>query len=129
MTRIILISLFTIFTTAVFSQTSSNSDKPDKLTEAQKIEVLIRSIEKLEGAEFIRNGEAHTAKSAAEHLRMKLRKSRGRIKTAELFIEKIASESSMSGDPYLIKFANGKKVRSRDFLNKKLKQIEKYEGK
>ncbi len=57
------------------------------------------------GCEFERNGSWHDAKTARAHLQKKydyLRK-RGMADTAELFIERGASKSSMSGKPYRVR--------------------------
>ncbi|MFN8257371.1 MAG: DUF5329 family protein [Bacteroidales bacterium] len=95
------------------------------LTEKQKIEGLIKSIENLKDAQFWRNGEYHTPKEAADHLRMKLGKAGNRIKTAHQFIDNIATKSSMSGEVYKIKFKDGKVMESKTFLYQKLTEIEK----
>jgi len=55
---------------------------------------------------FVRNGIAHPAPEARKHLSEKLRAARSRISTAEDFIRGIASKSSMSGEPYLIRCDN-----------------------
>lgn len=57
------------------------------------------------GCEFERNGSWHDAKAARAHLQKKydyLRK-RGMADTAESFIERGASRSSMSGKPYRVR--------------------------
>jgi len=93
------------------------------LSETQKIESLISSIESLKGAVFIRNGSEYSAVQAAHHMRMKWDKAGSRVKTAEDFIEKCASESSMSGEKYQIRFANGKTENSGDYLHEELRKI------
>lgn len=52
---------------------------------------------------FVRNGTAYKATEARDHLAQKLNYAKGRIATAEEFILKLATESSMSGTPYLIR--------------------------
>lgn len=57
------------------------------------------------GCEFERNGSWHDAKAARAHLQKKydyLRK-RNMADTAELFIERAASKSSMSGKAYRVR--------------------------
>ncbi len=93
------------------------------LTEDQKIERLIRSIAELKDATFIRNGDEHTAAAAADHLRTKWQRGKKHAKTAEDFIENIASKSSMSGKPYTIRFKDGKEVESGTFLREQLKKL------
>lgn len=95
-----------------------------RLSDREKIERLIQSIESLEGATFIRNGDEHSAKDAAKHLRTKLKRAGKRVKTANDFIEGLATQSSMSGKPYQIRFADGRTVACGEFLKKKLGEIE-----
>jgi hypothetical protein len=94
------------------------------LTEEQKIDALIHSIEVLPDAQFIRNGNEHDGKAAAEHLRQKRRYAGDRIKTASDFIACCASRSSVTGEPYRIRFANGETVDAEAFLRAELKRIE-----
>jgi len=94
------------------------------LTEQQKIDALIHSVEVLPGAQFIRNGSVHDGKAAAEHLQMKRHYAGSRIKTADDFIECCASRSSFSGLPYQIRFANGQTVNADVFFRAELKRIE-----
>lgn len=109
---VILLSIFSIF-----------QSKP--LTEAQKINKLISYIESLQGASFIRNGDTHTCKEAAEHLRLKYKSASDKAKTAKDFINNLATKSSMSGKFYQIKLADGKVYKSQDLLLAKLKELEK----
>jgi hypothetical protein len=94
------------------------------LSEAQKIEALIGSIEHLQGAVFIRNGTEHAAPEAAAHLRRKLDYAGKRIRTAEQFIDMLATGSSMSGKPYKIRFADGHTVESAVFFREQLRKLE-----
>ena len=98
------------------------------LTEQQKIDALIHSIEVLPDAQFIRNGSAHDGKAAAEHMQKKRRYAGDRIKTASDFIVCCASRSSMSGKPYQIRFASGETVDAEVFLRAELKRIEASPG-
>lgn len=86
------------------------------LTEAEKIEKLIAQVEALQGATFIRNGSSHDAKDAAAHLRRKLGAQRSSIKTVDDFIRLCGTGSSISGDKYLIRFADGREVECAAFL-------------
>lgn len=90
-------------------------------SEAAKIQYLIASVEALEGAKFIRNGSAHDARAASGHLRLKLRAAGNKVKTAEDFIKFCASRSSITGEPYLVQFADGTTVKSEVFFRNKLK--------
>lgn len=93
------------------------------MTESQKIEALISSIENLGDAKFRRNGKDYEAKEAASHLRRKLDSAGGRVTTAEQFIEHLASKSSTSGEAYEIRFADGKTVKTADFLRAELEKL------
>jgi hypothetical protein len=94
------------------------------LTETQKIEALIKHIGELKNAKFVRNGTEYDAKTAARFLRGKWDSNKAAIKTALDFIEKAASNSSTSGKPYLIRFKDGKEVKSGDYLRAELKKLE-----
>ena len=88
--------------------------------EAAKIQYLIASIEALAGATFIRNGNNYDARSASNHLRLKLKNAGGRVTTAEDFIRYCGSKSSITGLPYLIKLADGTTVKAEAFFRKRL---------
>lgn len=68
---------------------------------------------------FIRNGKQHTADEAVKHLEMKYHRVSKRIDTAETFIDRIASESSLTGKPYFID-CDGTPVPTRQWLTAKL---------
>lgn len=112
-----LVSILMLFCSLAFL---SFAQSKAPLTETQKIEALIKAVEQLKDAKFYRNGDLHDAAAAAKHLRMKWEKAGSRVKTAIDFIEKIASKSSMSGEPYKIVYANGKSVLARQFFYEKL---------
>jgi hypothetical protein len=88
--------------------------------EIKKINFLIESVEKLQGAKFIRNGSEHGGKEAAEHLKMKLQKAGDRVKTADDFIRLCASKSYLSGKPYQIRYDNGKTINSEQYFREQL---------
>lgn len=88
--------------------------------EDQRIEFLITAIAEMQDATFVRNGSEYDAQHAADHMRLKLRYAGSRVNTAEDFITCCATGSSMSGEPYTIKFADGRIVPSADFLREKL---------
>ena len=73
-------------------------------TEKEKIESLIKHIEGLKDATFVRNDSDYDAKTAARFLRGKWRAQEKNIKTATDFVDKAASVSSTSGKPYVIRF-------------------------
>jgi hypothetical protein len=74
------------------------------------------------GCQFNRNGNWHEGPEARSHLRKKydyLLK-RNLVTTAESFIERAASESSMSGKDYLVRCGGGKPVASARYLQEEL---------
>jgi hypothetical protein len=113
--------LFVIFLVAICAHAQAGD--PTSL-ENQKIQYLIGAIEALPSAQFIRNGTSYDAKSAANHLRLKLRSAGSSVVTAEDFIRFCASVSSVSGLPYRIRFADGSTVTSEAFLRQKLLEFE-----
>jgi hypothetical protein len=102
----------------------SSGSKTGTLSERAKIERLLSFIETAEGDVFIRNGVEYSAKDAADHLRTKWSAAGSQIATAEDFIDKIASKSSTSGEPYQVRVASGATVSASDYLREKLAQIE-----
>lgn len=109
-----IIILLILLTGAVYGQDSR---------EADKIQYLISSAEALKGAKFIRNGKAYEARKAGDHLRIKLKAAGYQIKTAEDFIRLCASKSSVSGEPYLIRFPDGSTVKAEFFFRNRLKEF------
>lgn len=113
------------YVTLVISDSAAEGDAAaESLTEQEKIERLIIAVEALEGATFVRNGTEHTPAEAAEHLRLKLGNAGNRITTAEQFIDHLASKSSISGDEYTIRMADGKVINAGDFLRAELANLE-----
>ena len=94
------------------------------MSEAQKIQALIASVEHLQGAVFIRNGTEHQAAEAAAHLRRKLDYAGKRVRTADQFIEMLATGSSMTGKPYRIRFKDGQSVESAVYFREQLRKLE-----
>ena len=89
-------------------------------TEAE-IEYLITSVGE-SGCTFIRNGSRHEAEDAASHMRLKYRRGKRYAPTAELFIERLASKSSMSGKLYTIDCPGNDAVPSGEWLTARLQE-------
>ena len=70
------------------------------------------------GCEFYRNGSWYDSKRAQAHLRDKYQMlaASDQINTAEDFIEKAATKSSLSGRPYQIRCGGGEAVTSNQWL-------------
>lgn len=95
-----------------------------KLTTDQEIDILLRELG-ASGCKFQRNGSWHEAAKAVEHLQKKrdyLAK-KGKLKTAEDFIELGASQSSMSGKPYRVACPDVPEVDSKTWLQTRLENI------
>jgi hypothetical protein len=77
------------------------------------------------GCEFYRNGSWYNSQKAHVHLRGKYKylTEKNLVDTTEQFIERAASESSMSGKPYQIRCAGGTAVNSQQWLLEKLAQL------
>jgi hypothetical protein len=106
------------------SQTREKSDDQDQEGERARIDRLIEHVGNLEGVVFIRNGAEHTPAQAAEHLRRKWTAAGDEIATADEFIDKIASKSSTSGEPYRIRLKDGQEIDAGDYLRKQLKETD-----
>jgi hypothetical protein len=76
------------------------------------------------GCQFNRNGTWYPPERAVEHLNTKYEylAKRNLVPTAEAFIERAASESSMSGKPYLVKCGSGPETPSADWLRQELRR-------
>ncbi len=84
-----------------------------------EIEYLISTVGE-SGCTFVRNGSRHAAEDAASHMRLKYRRGKRYATSAELFIERLASKSSMSGKPYLIDCPDSGAVPSGEWLTARL---------
>jgi hypothetical protein len=109
---------------AIAAAPGKSASSAAHLSEAQKIEALISSVGGLKGAVFIRNGSEYDAAQAAEHLHRKLDYAGKRIHTAQQFIDKLATGSSMTGKPYKIRFADGRTVESAVYFREQLRKLE-----
>ena len=103
---------------------SAVSGQSAPAAERQKIESLIRSVEDLKDAKFVRNGSSYECATAIRFLRGKWEAKDDQVKTAQDFINKVATGSGTSGKPYLIRFKDGREVTSREFLLAELRRLE-----
>ena len=74
------------------------------------------------GCQFQRNGSWYTSSRAVSHLTGKYEYllKRGLVPSAEAFIERAATESSVSGRPYLVKCGQAPPVPSASWLREEL---------
>jgi hypothetical protein len=92
--------------------------------EQTRIDRLIEAVSRQSGLQFIRNAKAYSPAYAAVFLREKLKARGADVATAEQFIERIASTSSTSGQPYRIRFADGRETTGAEFLSALLKTLD-----
>lgn len=88
-----------------------------------EIEALIAAVGRMTDSAFIRNGRSYDAATAAEFLRRKWQRHASEVRSAEDFIEKIASASSTTGRPYLVRRADGRELPCRDVLHAVLRRL------
>jgi hypothetical protein len=73
----------------------------DDATSTREINYLLEFVAS-SGCTFIRNGDDHASPAAADHLRLKYNRGKRYVNSPEQFIDRLASESSWSGDPYTV---------------------------
>ena len=94
---------------------------------AKTVDYLIAQVEKSD-CKFIRNGDEHTSKEAAQHMRRKYDHFKKEIKTPEDFIEKCAAKSEVSGKPYTVKKPDGSTIKCEDWMKSLLAERQKSAG-
>jgi hypothetical protein len=94
--------------------------------ERARIDRLIDAVARSRGMYFVRNSKTHSADDAATFLREKMKAMGDDVRTAEEFIDKIATKSSMSGEAYRVRFESGREMTSAEFLRTELARIGKY---
>ncbi len=112
------------FLTAAFAFATLSALAAPPAHELSRIERLIQFVEQHQDMKFVRNGTEHSAADAGKFLRGKLDSMGRDVHTAREFIDQIASKSSMSGEPYRIKFADGRTMLASQFLGDELKRLE-----
>jgi hypothetical protein len=82
------------------------------------------------GCAVYRNGTWYSASSARAHLEKKYRYllARGLVNTTEEFMDRTATASSMSGEPYQVKCDGHAPVSSAEWLTMELQRL-RYHGK
>jgi hypothetical protein len=120
--NLVLVLVVGLLAFAVFPHFSSAQSAP--AAEKQKIEALIKQVSELKDAKFVRNGSIYEPPTAVRFLRRKWEANDAQVTTARDFIDKVASVSGTSGKSYLIRFKDGRELKSRDFLLAELKKLE-----
>ncbi len=104
---------------SVFVTTQGLALSPE---ETMRTESLLAALGKQQNLTFTRNGTAQSAVDAESHLRLKLRKTEKRLNTAEQFIDNVASKSSVTGEEYQVKDAQGNVTSANEYLHELLKE-------
>ena len=109
-------------TAAVLAVPAAQANTPT--TTAVEIDGLFSALLQ-SGCEFNRNGSWHSAKQASQHLQGKydylLKKNL--VPNTEAFIERAASQSSMSSKPYLVRCPGQPEVNSKQWFTDQLQKI------
>ncbi len=119
-----LLCLSIVFGAAAAAQPLSAAAAELRTEETGRIEALIAAVARMTDAAFIRNGQAYDSAVAAEFLRRKWRANATHIFSAEDFIAKVASFSSTSGRPYLIRLADGREIPCSVYLRAELAKLQ-----
>lgn len=106
-------SVLAVFLTGIAAPQAMSAEPP------VEIEYLLQTIGKSECI-FTRNGKPHSATEAEDHLRMKYNRTKSRIKTAEAFIDRLASASSWTGKPYTMQCTGEEPEPSKQWLFREL---------
>jgi hypothetical protein len=93
--------------------------------EAMRVERLLTMIATLSDMRFIRNGREYDCDTAVTFLRGKLNAYGDTLSTAEEFIDRLATRSSTTGEPYRIRRADGREVGAGEFLRTELARLDK----
>ena len=91
--------------------------------EAARIERLIQHVEAMTDVKFIRNGTEYSSADAGKFLRGKLDYLADKVHTAQDFIDLVATKSGSSGQPYLIRLADGRVIPAAQLLGNELKRM------
>jgi hypothetical protein len=115
--------MITALACALMFSIRAGADAPGATTQAEVAHLL--SYLESSGCDFYRNGTWHSAKEARAHLERKYTYlvNRSMVSSAEEFIERAATSSSMSGQPYLVRCAAGQSVPSGVWLRAELERF------
>jgi len=90
----------------------------------QEIDHLLDFVAKM-NCQYDRNGTIHSGPEAREHINMKYKHYRKKVKTAEDFIKYSATKSMMSGKRYKIRCPDAEAVNASDWLLEELQHFRK----
>ena len=90
--------------------------------EEARVQAMLTALSEQQGLIFIRNGSEHTSEEAVSHLRLKLKNTRNRLNTADQFIDKVASSSSITGKPYTVRVPGKPDENAAPFLHRLIEE-------
>ncbi|HSW06838.1 DUF5329 family protein [Aquabacterium sp.] len=93
--------------------------------EMVRIERLLTHIGTRRDMRMVRNGQIYDTDMAVTFLRRKLSSMGDDVKTAEEFIERIATRSSTTGQLYWVRLSDGRDLPAGDFLRVELARLDK----
>jgi len=108
----------------LFAAAGSAGELP--AAEERQIEALIARVAGMTDAAFIRNDRSYDAATAAEFLRRKWRRHAAEVRSAEDFIDRVATGSSTTGAPYRIRLGDGRELPCATVLREELGKLRKH---
>ncbi|MTH45934.1 YfeK family protein [Intestinirhabdus alba] len=93
--------------------------------EEARIGAMLEALAQQKTLIFIRNGTEHSSDEAVSHLRLKLSNTRNRINTAEQFIDKVASSSSITKKPYMVRIPGKSDEKAQPYLHALITETDK----
>ena len=93
-------------------------------SEIGKIEALLTTLSTQTNLKFIRNGSEYDSSTAVKFLRGKWDHQRASVGNVREFIDKIARQSSTTGQPYRIRLPDGHEIECAVFLTNRLSELE-----
>lgn len=93
--------------------------------EEARINAMLDALAQKKDLVFVRNGDTHNCEEAVSHLRLKLGNTRNLIDTAEQFIDKVASSSSITGKPYIVRIPGKSDENAQPYLHALIAETDK----
>jgi hypothetical protein len=91
--------------------------------ELKRTEAMLEALGRRTDLVFIRNGSDFKAERAVAHLRRKLAGGGDEVATAEEFVDGLASSSSISGRPYMVRLEDGREITANEFFHSLLLEL------
>lgn len=120
---LVLVLCFWIVAAVIPASAAGATEAARRPTEAERIAAMLNAAEQ-SGARFLRGGKEYSGVEGRKHLERKLRHAGNRVRTAEEFIEGIASRSSITGRPYRVRLPDGREMESGQWFRDKLAEID-----